>query len=211
MKTKSAKQTKSARVVPTSEGRMIEVMEGELRAPSPEPTPAKKTTKPRKPRKKAESDHNKSKGAWKRPDLKEDHPVHKKSREIPGYREWYRERMRQIQQFFNKPGGPVRRRRGVPDGMRREEAEKLWAEARRKAKIDMENIKKVMPDLNESAAEALETTLTIMRSPMNQDMQLKAARQVLEWTMAKPVNKTEMTVNAAEAWLAQIAEEANEK
>jgi len=182
--------------------------EGELKAP---PSPPKTTGKGKQAgkRKKAATDHNKPQGKFARPDLKTDNPTHRKSREIPGYHEWWKERCRQIQQFFNKPGGPVRRRFGVPDGMRREDAEVIWAEARRKAKIDMANIKKVQPDMDERAEEALLSTLEVMRSPMNQTVQLAAARQVLEWTKAKPATKSEMTVNAAEAWLASIADEAD--
>jgi len=196
------------KVIPTNEGRLIEITEGELKASPPAPAKKKGGKKPKSPRKKAKTDHNKPKGAWKRPDMSADHPTHRKSREIVGYREWYQERCRQIIQFFNKPGGPVRRRFGVPDGMRREDAEPLWAEARRKAKIDMENLKAAGVELaDERAEEALEATLVVMRAPMNQQMQLAAARQILEWTKAKPAAKSEMTVNAAEAWLASLATE----
>lgn len=194
------------RVIPSTDGRLIEVTEGELKAPPPAPPKPKRQNK--NPRKKATTDHNKPKSARRYPKMSEDHPTHRKSREIPGYHAWWKERCRQIQQFFNKPGGPVRRRFGIPDGMRREDVAAAWDEARRRARMDMENIKTVMPNLDDAASEALENTLTIMRSPMNQDMQLKAARQVLEWTMAKPASKQEMKIDAAEAWLASIADDA---
>jgi hypothetical protein len=127
---------------------------------------------------------------------------------IPGYREWLSLRATELAQFRNKPGFASWKRHGVPDGMRKQDAEKAWAEARRKAEIHMANLKKagLLPD-DELIVKATQATLEIMESPMNQDMKLKAARQLLEWYKPKPVAKSEVTVNAAEAWLASIAEE----
>lgn len=123
---------------------------------------------------------------------------------IPGYREWELRRRQQIMAFYVERSS----RRGVPDGMRRDEADARWAEAKELAKKDMANLKNagvISPD-DERAEEAMLATLEIMRSPMNVRERLAAARQVLEWTKAKPASKTEMTVNAAEAWLASLAE-----
>lgn len=138
--------------------------------------------------------------------------------EVPGQAEWVAMRKAQMAPFMTNEfrvliGLPPKTRFGIPDGMRAEDAEKQWARARERAKKDIQNMKDTgVIDLNDARAEeALETTLTVMRSPMNQQTQLAAARQVLEWTKAKPAAKTEMTVNAAEAWLSQIADEAGEK
>lgn len=130
-------------------------------------------------------------------------------RHVPGYVEWLSLRSMEMAQFRNKPGFSSWKRSNVPDGMRKEDAEKAWEEARRKARIDMANLKKagVVDETDARAEEALLATLEVMRSPMNQDHKLKAARQVLEWTKAKPVAKSEVTVNAAEAWLASIADQ----
>lgn len=101
-----------------------------------------------------------------------------------------------------KHGRPL----GSADGMTREQSQKAWAIAREKAKQDMAKIKEYMTFDDDRAEEALLNTLEVMRSPMNQEIKLKAARQVLEWTRAKPVTKSEVTVNAAEAWLASLDE-----
>ena len=124
---------------------------------------------------------------------------------IPGYSEWLSARCRVAERFLIRKS---KSRKGIPDGMRREEAEEAWALARQKAKEDMANLKKagIMDASDERAEEAMVATLEVMRSPMNQQTQLQAARQVLEWTKAKPASKSEMTVNAAEAWLASLAE-----
>lgn len=131
----------------------------------------------------------------------------KKTR-IPGFAEWLSHRAMEMAQFRNKPGFASFRRMNTPDGMRKQDAVLAWAEARRKAQIHMANLKKagLLPE-DDLVQKATLATLEIMESPMNQDMKLKAARQLLEWFKAKPVAKSEVTVNAAEAWLASIAEE----
>lgn len=98
---------------------------------------------------------------------------------------------------------------GVPDGMRKAEAEKLNALAKESAKQTMSELEKagVLDDADAQAKEALETTIEIMRKPGDKKVQLAAARQVLEWTKAKPATKADLTINKAEAWLAAVAEE----
>ena len=95
---------------------------------------------------------------------------------------------------------------GVPDGMTREQAAPIWEASRQRAKEDMAKLQEagvINPD-DTNANEAMQNALEVMRSPMNQDMRLKAAKLVLEYTKAKPVSKSEVTVNAAEAWLASL-------
>ena len=98
---------------------------------------------------------------------------------------------------------------GVPDGMRKVEAMKLREQARESVTKTMSELEKagVLDDADTQAREALETTLLIMRQPGDKKVQLSAARQVLEWTKAKPATKTDLTVNKAEAWLASITED----
>lgn len=126
--------------------------------------------------------------------------------EVPGYAEWISRRLTELRAVL-----PPASRMGVPDGMRKAEAEKLWELARQRAKKDIENMKKtgVLDTSDDRAEAALQATLEVMHSPMNQQMKLAAARQVLEWTKAKPAAKTDLTVNTAEAWLAEIAKEAD--
>lgn len=125
---------------------------------------------------------------------------------IPGYREWLIMRRRIVERLFmpNKKS-----RFGVPDGMRREEADKLWEIAREKARKNMADLKKagVIDGNDERAEKAMLATLEVMHAPGNQAIKLTAARQVLEWTKAKPAAKQEFTVNAAEAWLATLSED----
>jgi len=71
----------------------------------------------------------------------------------------------------------------------------------------MENIKRVMPDLNEVASEALEGALTVLRGPQKQSDKLAAAKLLLEFSMSKPVAKSQVSVNAAEEWLASIGKD----
>jgi hypothetical protein len=64
----------------------------------------------------------------------------------------------------------------------------------------------VLPE-DEGAQEAMGTVLGIMRSSQSADMKLKAARTVLEYTKAKPTQKSEVTVKPAEAFLDELADE----
>ena len=98
------------------------------------------------------------------------------------------------------------RRIGVPDGMRKPEAMALWAISRERAKETMTELKKagVLDDADEKAEEALQAALEVMRSPMGQRETLAAARLVLDFTKAKPASKSELTINRAEEWLAQV-------
>lgn len=102
-----------------------------------------------------------------------------------------------------EPGG----RLGVPDGMRKAQADELNNEARESAKQTMADLEKagVLADDTDAAKEALEATLTIMRSPGDKKVRLQAAGQVLAYTKSKPASKSELTVNKAEEWLAAVA------
>ncbi|MBB4039102.1 hypothetical protein GGR34_000737 [Microvirga flocculans] len=195
------------RLVNIGEGRIIEMAEGEGKKPSP---------KPRKPRakkpgpKRAKRKKSQSKWGIKQPGKGRGRHVGTsvKMALIPGYREWWNLRQKQNSEYMIGS----RSRLGVPDGMRKAEALKAWAEARRKAEIHMANMKKagLLPD-DEIVQKATQATLEILEGPMNQDMKLKAARQLLDFYKAKPASKSEVTVNAAEAWLASLAEAEGDK
>lgn len=98
----------------------------------------------------------------------------------------------------------VGRKKGQPDGIRWDEykvvSEKAQAEAKEIVKVMAEkfNIE------NQYAKEALETAVTIMREPQSVDNKLKAAKLVLEYTKEKPSQKSEVTVQRAEDFLAAI-------
>lgn len=104
-------------------------------------------------------------------------------------------------------------RQGIPDGMRKAEATKLSAEAAESAKQTMADLKQagVVVGIDAASEEALTMTLQIMRAPGDKKVRLAAAKQVLEWTRAKPATKSDVTLNAAEAWLAAIANDSDDK
>lgn len=101
---------------------------------------------------------------------------------------------------------------GVPWGMRKRDADVLNQQARESAAVTMAELEKagVLEDADEQAKEALQTSIEIMRQPGDKKVRLQAARQVLEWTKAKPAAKQDITVNKAEEWLAAIAAENDE-
>lgn len=99
---------------------------------------------------------------------------------------------------------------GCPDGYRREEAEAMWAECRKKADWIMSELENEgvlsFPDTPEEqmAKTALHKAFEMVLSPIELKSRLSAIRMVLEWTKAKPATKTDLRMNHAEAWLAQV-------
>ena len=108
-------------------------------------------------------------------------------------------------------------RKGVFDGYTKATAEIAWKKARQEAKVIMKHMKENgMVDTPapgdkyaEFAEEALEAAITIVRTPMNEQQRLAAARLILDFTKSKPVAKNEVTVKTAEDWLANVLEDAN--
>jgi hypothetical protein len=98
---------------------------------------------------------------------------------------------------------------GVPDGMRKKQAEQLNQVAAESAKETMADLKKagVLNGEDPRSEEALEAAIKVMRKPGDKKVQLAAARLVLDFTKSKPATKTEMTVNKAEEWLKAITED----
>lgn len=101
-------------------------------------------------------------------------------------------------------------RRGVPDGMRKVQSDKLWAKARVKAKKVIKIMEKqghlpavVIPESDDAKAKiVLEEMMTIVLSPLtHQPTKIAAGRTVLEWTRSKPVQKTALAISTAEDWL----------
>lgn len=203
-------------IIPIGDGQLIELEEGALRVPPPEP-PAK--PKPRSERvsrvTKRKVVRSKTYTVTKNgvtylrkqrpegyvkpnynPNPKNDHL------DIPGFLEWQQLRSRRIANLGKAGGRPL----GRADGLTQSQCDAAWADARVKARKDMTNIKSKI-DLPEAAEEALMATLVVMRSPMTQQVKLAAAKQVLDFTMAKPVAKSEVTVNAAEKWLESLGKD----
>ena len=102
--------------------------------------------------------------------------------------------------------GYDRRRTDIPDGMHRHEAAPLNEAAIKSAKETMSELKKTgaLGDLDAKAEEALQSAIEVMRKPGSKQIQLAAARLVLDFTKAKPASKSDITINKAEEWLAMV-------
>lgn len=193
-------------ILDLGDGQKIEYEEGALRVPPPEPPKAKVPKRIGKPRPKKIGrppkiiimvrGHRRRFDTRTPPKINPD--IHKLMESIPGFRHWMDLRREQI--VKHKVRGRVL---GQTPDLYPSQSDAKWVIARRKAKEDMEAIRKVI-DLPDAAAEALESALGVMRSPMNQAMKLSAAKMVLDFTMAKPVAKSDVTVNVAEQWLASL-------
>jgi hypothetical protein len=100
---------------------------------------------------------------------------------------------------------PTNWRTGIPNGMRREEAEAEWRFAGMYAKevVKIMVDEKLVPD-DPKVTKAFEAAVQVLESPMTQTVKLQAARLILDFLKAKPVAKSEITVQKAEDWLAQV-------
>lgn len=80
------------------------------------------------------------------------------------------------------------------------------AEAEHSARETMGKLKSsgALVDLDVASELAMLATLEILRKPGDKRTKLAAARQILEWTRAKPAAKSEVTVNKAEEWLKEV-------
>jgi ADP-heptose:LPS heptosyltransferase len=122
-------------------------------------------------------------------------------------------RMRAVKELSGGAINPYRK--GVFDGYTKATAEVAWKQARQEAKVIMKHMKENgMIDTPtpgdkyaEFAEEALEAAITIVRTPMNEQQRLAAARLVLDFTKSKPVAKNEVTVKTAEDWLQNVLED----
>lgn len=103
-----------------------------------------------------------------------------------------------------------RTRTGVPDGMRKAQARKLQARARKKADYLMEKLQEEgvlhfeETSDEQMAKSALHEAFVQAMSPGDRDAKLRAIRTVLEYTKAKPATKTDLRLNNAEAWLQEV-------
>jgi hypothetical protein len=106
-----------------------------------------------------------------------------------------------------------RARLGVPDGMRKSDADAAWAHAATLA----DRFIKIMEDQGElpevvvpgseaeMATEALREAFKIAVGPQRMADKLSAIKVVLDFTKSKPESKSKLTVNKAEDWLAELA------
>lgn len=114
-----------------------------------------------------------------------------------------------------RAAGRIMTRVGVPDGMRKEEAEQHWARARVLADkfikvMEQKNVVEevVVPDSEEAMAkEALREAFVMAVSPLEAKSKIAAINTVLNFTKAKPESKSKLTINKAEDWLAEVAQD----
>ncbi len=128
--------------------------------------------------------------------------------EVPGYAEWFGRRQRQKNQYGSTHSSRMLGRSiGLKMANGKPMTRRVWLNRTRKAKImaaqDLENIKKRV-DLDETAQEALRGVLEVLRGPNSNKDKLAAANTLLLYTMTKPVQKSEVSISQAEAWLKTI-------
>jgi hypothetical protein len=108
--------------------------------------------------------------------------------------------------FAGGPGKPKGSYAGYNKTQRNQHKAKAKAEAKEIVKL-MEKKGFEIPKA-EFAREGIETAVEIMRmSEISPKDKLSAARTVLEWTMAKPVAQSEVSIKKAEDFLSLVSEE----
>jgi hypothetical protein len=123
---------------------------------------------------------------------------------IPYYRQWYARRKQQTSLLTMRH----RRFPNRPKHLTIEEYIPLRNAALEQAEKDMAALGKAGIDFGEIGNEALRITLQIMRLPGERSLRLKAARQVLEWTLPKPSRQAVSALSSAEEWLDTVAKKA---
>jgi len=107
-------------------------------------------------------------------------------------------------QWSLKPRKNAGRPRGVPDGMRKEQADALRAKVKKEAEKVVEIMAEKYGVEDDYAKEALKTAVEVMRMVGETRERLSAARLVLDFTKQKPVAKSEVAVAKAEDFLASL-------
>jgi len=110
-------------------------------------------------------------------------------------------------QWSTKPRKNAGRPRGVPDGMRKEQADALRAKVKKEAEKVVEVMAEKYGVEDDYAKEALKTAVEVMRMVGETRERLSAARLVLDFTKQKPVAKSEVAVAKAEDFLSSLLTE----
>lgn len=105
-----------------------------------------------------------------------------------------------------KASGKGGRKPGVPVAYDQWQYRAIRDDARKEIK----RIVKIMDDQgalpeNPLARQAMMAALDLLAEPGTKDMKLKVLRTILEYNLAKPVSKQDITVRSAEDWLADLA------
>jgi hypothetical protein len=96
------------------------------------------------------------------------------------------------------------RKPGQPDGMLKNEFFEARVRYKREAKLIVEIMSKELKIEDGYAKEALETAVELMRMPGSARDRLAASKLILEFTKEKPSTKSEVTVQRAEDFLAEV-------
>jgi hypothetical protein len=99
------------------------------------------------------------------------------------------------------------RPKGVPDGLRKEQADDLRASIKKEAEKVVDIMSEKFGVEDEYAKEALGTAVEVMRMQGETRERLSAARLILDFTKQKPVSKSEVAVAKAEDFLASLLTE----
>lgn len=181
------------RVIHIGDGQHIEIEEGNLKAPFKRPiAPRVSIYRPGKPQ-----------GGR----LLVDRHGPRKTSKLPWHFEWKARRIFQLLPHTKRHG----RKPFQAIGQSKDEVAVATQAARERATRDMKKIKAAGADLTAAGEEALIVTLTVMRAAGDVRTKLAAARQVLEWSQAKPAASTHVTVNTAEDWLASLTPDDNDE
>lgn len=138
-------------------------------------------------------------------------------------------RLRDERMLADRKANPAKySRSGVPDGMRRAQAEPLWARARELAdrfiqimkdngELPPDEVVNVLDDEGEitqvtvpntdngKAEAALKEAFVLAVGPSDQKIKIQAINTVLNFTKSKPESKSKLTLNKAEDFLDAIA------
>ncbi len=110
-------------------------------------------------------------------------------------------------QWSTKPRKNAGRPMGVPDGHSQESFAPVREEARVYADKVVKIMKKEFDIEDEYQTEALRTAVEVMRLDGQTREKLAAARLVLDFTKSKPAAKSDVTISAAEDFLASVMRE----
>jgi uncharacterized protein YdgA (DUF945 family) len=122
---------------------------------------------------------------------------------------WDRPEMRAIYlatgERNSRKGKPNKR----PLGLEEWEAERERNFARMYAKeVTKLMVEKQVIEDDPKVVKAFEKAMEVLEGPVNSRDKLSAARLILDFLKAKPVSKSEVTVQKAEDWLAQVTADA---
>lgn len=117
-----------------------------------------------------------------------------------GNREYCNKRKKLTGKYQSSTNGLQNEGRYGPRNLRATQVIDANRKAAKMVAKDLENIAAKV-DIPEAAQEGLKTLLTVIRGVASPKDKISAAGKLLEFTMSKPVAKSEVAISQAEAWL----------